>query len=279
MLSVRRRSEAPVGRPRDFLDGEIFEPQLVELYQSIPFQDYVSKDNLPIPSNQDREGYYGERHLEYWLSGLYDYLGTIGSLQNGSIKDRRLLDFGGATGRVSRHFYCQGRCTDIFLCDVNINHVDWLVEHFPEDFKVFKNTALPNLPLPDASIDLAIAFSVFTHMDFYELAWLMELRRILRPGGILYVTVHNDDTWNILPSTWVYQVLMQSREFRTRYVPGSPLTERFAVRYSEEDAYNCNTFHPNTYIRRVWGRMFSVSEILPLRHSYQSGVVLKNDLR
>ena len=36
--------------------------------------EYIQMDPYPIPAAQDREGYGGDRHLEYWLSGLSDYL-------------------------------------------------------------------------------------------------------------------------------------------------------------------------------------------------------------
>ena len=46
---------------------------------------------------------------------------------------------------------------------------------FPASFcAVFQNHSIPTLPLPDASIDLITAFSVFTHMEGMETAWLME---------------------------------------------------------------------------------------------------------
>lgn len=36
--------------------------------------EYIERDTLPIPAVANREGYHGERHYDYWLSGLKDYL-------------------------------------------------------------------------------------------------------------------------------------------------------------------------------------------------------------
>jgi SAM-dependent methyltransferase len=231
---------------------------------------------MPIPSTRDREGYYGNRHFEYWLSGLSDYLRIKDALPDMEWRRAKLLDFGGATARVSRHFYAQEQPNEITVCDVNINNVEWVLEYLPTTFGAFKNSALPTLPFPDGYFDTVMAFSVFTHIDEYELMWLYELRRILKPDGILYMSLHNDDTWRILPSTFVFNILMKSEEFRLIHPQQPDLEERLVFRYSSEEAYNCNTFHPNAYVHRVWGRLFNVLTIHPLYHGYQAAVILKN---
>jgi len=48
------------------------------------------------------------------------------------------------------------------------------------------------LPLPDATFDLALAACVFHHIAPGErLHWMRELRRVLKPGGRLFVFEHN----------------------------------------------------------------------------------------
>ena len=37
-------------------------------------KDYMVRDPFPIPVKDDRELYYEDRHYDYWLSGLKDYL-------------------------------------------------------------------------------------------------------------------------------------------------------------------------------------------------------------
>ena len=37
-------------------------------------ESYIADDPYPIPTTADREGYHGDRHYDYWLSGLKDYL-------------------------------------------------------------------------------------------------------------------------------------------------------------------------------------------------------------
>jgi len=34
---------------------------------------------------------------------------------------------------------------------------------------------------------------------------------------------------------------------------------------------------PDAYIRRIWGRVFTVADIQPIRHGFQSAVILRKD--
>ena len=65
----------------------------------------------------------------------------------------------------------------------------------PMGLRVFLNGFAPPLPLPDAHFDVVTAFSVFTHIDELDSPWLLELRRILKPGGLLDATIHDETTW------------------------------------------------------------------------------------
>jgi ubiquinone/menaquinone biosynthesis C-methylase UbiE len=277
IFSIRRSLDPPVGVPRDFLGSAVHDTHLAEIASSTLMPARIQRDTMPIPSTRDREGYYGDRHFEFWLSGMSDYLKVKESCTDIDWVGAKILDFGGATGRVARHFYAQENMGEVMVCDVNINNIDWVIENFPSGFAAFKSSPVPSLPISDNYFDLVIAFSVFTHMGEYELAWLYELRRVLKPGGVLYVSVHNDETWCMLPSTGLYSSLMTSEDFRKVYSPKSELSERHVFEYSSESAYNCHTFYPNSYIHRVWSKIFRIVHILPGHHGYQSAVVMKNE--
>jgi SAM-dependent methyltransferase len=55
-------------------------------------------------------------------------------------------------------------------------------------------TTAPHLPFEDGYFDLIYAGSVFTHIADLADAWFLELKRIVRPGGRLYITVHDKHT-------------------------------------------------------------------------------------
>jgi hypothetical protein len=110
--------EPPVGIPRDVCGGAIKDSNLVTLSRSRDVEGMLERDRMPIPSTRDREGYYGDQHFEYWLSSLNDYLKIRDALPDIEWRRAKLLDFGGATARVSRHFYAQGEASDITICDI-----------------------------------------------------------------------------------------------------------------------------------------------------------------
>ena len=51
----------------------------------------------------------------------------------------------------------------------------------------------PRLPIDDGSVDGVIAFSLFTRADRTWAGWLLELQRVLRPGGLLIAGVLGRD--------------------------------------------------------------------------------------
>jgi hypothetical protein len=70
IFSIRRPLDSPVGIAKDFVGSQIEEVSLAKLANSPTISASVERDTLPIPSTRDREGYYGDRHFEYWLSGF-----------------------------------------------------------------------------------------------------------------------------------------------------------------------------------------------------------------
>ena len=158
----------------------------------------VAKDTIPIPVPTDRENYFPGFDEKYWLFGLADYLKVMQVAAKYDVQPTSILDFGCASGRVLRHFAAQTDIKNIWGSDINRRHIRWLYEHMPMHVRPVFNHSIPSLPIPDASIDVITAFSVFTHIDTFEIHWLAELSRILSDGGICYLTVHNEATWELL---------------------------------------------------------------------------------
>jgi ubiquinone/menaquinone biosynthesis C-methylase UbiE len=148
--------------------------------------------------------------------------------------------------------------------------------------RVFQNSILPHLPLGDNSFSLVYAFSVFTHIDAFELAWLAELRRILRPGGMAYLTVHTERTWNSMtPSRGLYHDILIMKDYIAEYpvcpeMFQSPMpTERMVLSWQTATVNNAILFHSMDYIRNTWGRFLDVIDIQLEGHEYQDVVVLR----
>ncbi|MGA0605555.1 class I SAM-dependent methyltransferase [Phenylobacterium sp. VNQ135] len=104
-----------------------------------------------------------------------------------------VLDFGCGSGRIARWLAPEvtrpgGRFTGT---DLNPKLAAWCAENLPGRY--VSNGLKPPLALPDGEIDLLYAYSVFTHLrEPLARAWLAELARVLKPGGLALVTFHDE---------------------------------------------------------------------------------------
>jgi SAM-dependent methyltransferase len=155
-----------------------------------------NESDLPIPPQALWLGYAKtpERYLAVGrdsIRKMKEILEASGfSLGQGS----RVLDFGCASGIMMRWLYDFTRTGEVWGVDILGDYVVWCQQHLSPPFKFVTNTSYPHLPFEDHYFDLIYAGSVFTHISDLAEAWLLELKRILRPGGRLYVTVHDNTT-------------------------------------------------------------------------------------
>lgn len=282
LLDIRKALAPPVGTPVEFANmchkGEIAENLRVTCTPS-RIKEGLRSDSIPIPATQDREGYHGDRHFTYWLSGLHDYhrvMEAVGQLP----LNAQIVDFGGASGRVARFFSTLRPESKTIVADLNINHVDYITRYFPANTRALKLSGQPQIMLPDASCDLVYAFSVFTHIDVYEQSWLAEIRRILKPGGYAYLTIHAESMWLNIEKYFAFVPLKENALFQSLYKPGEPMPqERLVFEYCDTtNEYNCNVYHHTDYIRREWAKWLDVADILDGIHYGQSAVVLRKEM-
>ena len=253
----------PVGVIGDFMTGA----------ESVDHLRKAQNDHLPLPHGQNREGYSLNDHVRYWTTGLEDYEKVIDSLGSIAVAGGRLYDFGGSTGRVFRHFHCQTDDFEIWTSDFKLASYRWNQLYMPQDVRSFLNTFYPPLPIPDRYFDVITAFSVFTHIDELESPWLVELRRILKPGGLLYVTIHDEAFWDEMPDSVLAALQRSPSGSHLRHESPFP-GERSAFHFTEQSHYSCNVFHSRNYIQREWGRFFDVLKVTPHAHSKQCVVLL-----
>jgi SAM-dependent methyltransferase len=74
---------------------------------------------------------------------------------------------------------------ELWGCDIDAASIAWIDENLSPPVRAFVNDEQPPLPRPDDSFDLVYALSVFTHLTDTWSAWLLELHRVLVPGGVL----------------------------------------------------------------------------------------------
>jgi ubiquinone/menaquinone biosynthesis C-methylase UbiE len=270
---IQSLSDSFVGNPSyQQLERKLGAERLLEM---------IRRDSFPIPSTADREGYSPGYDLNYWLSGLEDFLKVQDFVHRFSIDQKAVLDFGCASGRLIRHFAAQTEIAEIWGSDINARHIRWLQEFLPDRVKPVFNHALPMLPLRDNSVDVITAFSVFTHIDTFETCWLAELSRILRDDGLLYVTVHDESTWELLrtqldnPDNRLIQSILKIDPSVATKI-NEPLADtRTVYRFSQSGPYRAQVFHSRNYLRNVWGRFFCIEDILPAHHNRQTVVAMR----
>lgn len=233
----------------------------------------LNVDIFPLPIPSDREGYYGNNHFSYWLSGLMDLMQINSWMNKNNIIYNSVLDLGCASGRLLRHFFNYQNIKTIG-CDINRIHIDWVSNFLPQEIVVFQNTSIPHIPLPDNSVDLITAFSIFTHIESFDTTWLMEINRILSKNGIAWITVNNDRILKDMLPTWpLYNHIKNHNMFDKN---DKILTDdRLIIRYDDKKSYSSYVFYKDSYILKSWGKILNIIDHFPAIPIFQEIYVMK----
>jgi|SRR5450759_131645 len=128
-----------IGPVNNHLNGEVHS-NIVSVFPEINIKQMISRDAYNLPATCDRELYHGDRHYDWWLSGLFDYLkikqimGKYGSpLKAGDT----FYEMGCASGRVLRHFAVQHDDLNVWGSDINNRHIEWMRLNLPENINIF----------------------------------------------------------------------------------------------------------------------------------------------
>lgn len=181
-------------------------------------------------------------------------------------RGRRVLDFGCGWGRMSRFFLRDLPGKDVWGIDVGPDMISLCQKHFRTGhFELVP--AVPPTILKEASFDVIYAYSVFSHLnEEVSLAWIKELSRLLKPGGLLLVTTQG---------RLFIDYCEQMRQKATKEIPwNATLSGIFMDRKAAFDAYDHgeflhvptgggkylpNSFYgetliPRAYVEKVWGK-------------------------
>lgn len=207
-------------------------------------------DELPLPPDVLRLLVAGTDDAEWFLGAgrlAAESLTTLLAKHDVPLDaSARVLDFGCGCGRVLRHL--RHLPAELHGCDSNPVAVEWCAEHLP--FARFSVNALESpLGHDDETFDVVYALSVFTHLPPpLQSHWMAELRRVLKPGGALVLSLHGDATVRHL-----------SRSERAEYRAG-----HLVVRGGDLAGTNhCAAFHPPAFVRGGFVRGFEVLELAP----------------
>ena len=185
-----------------------------------------------------------------------------------SFEGKTVLDFGCGAGRTLRHFLPEADTAEFWGCDIDAESIDWLESNLSPPLRVFQNGPVPPLSPLDETFDLIWAVSVFTHLAETWSSWLLELRRVLKPGGLLVATFMGEGMSDrIAGEEWAGdRVGMNVIRYGQSWDLGGPMV-----------------LHSPWWIREHWGRGFDVVDLRPTgfttRDADGHGIVLlqKND--
>ncbi len=181
-----------------------------------------------------------------------------------SFEGKRVLDFGCGIGRTLRHFLSEAESAEFWGADIDAPSIDWLQANLCPPLHAWRCANSPPLGLEPESFDLAWAISVFTHLTFNSLPWMLELHRMLKPGGLLIATYMG--RWN------------------SEFAAGEPWDEdRIGMSVVQQnpdwDSGGPAVLMSDWWVRAHWGQGFEILEIAPQIHNMSWALMRKRDVK
>lgn len=138
----------------------------------------------------DRLGYSFESQIAYWnhegATKTFTHPVNMDWLQEYLTPEARILDCGCGYGRVAAMLSQQGY--QVIGVDSAAAMIEKALRLHPT--LSFQQIAPPNVPFDDSFFDAAVLFAVLTCIpsDDDQRAVVNELHRVVRPGGLLYIS-------------------------------------------------------------------------------------------
>jgi SAM-dependent methyltransferase len=158
---------------------------------------------LPVPPARRRRAIArSSSREEFFKGGALAAAELLGALSRAGVCGtglERWLDFGCGAGRLSWILSMSGAAASLTGVDVDEAAIHWCKRNLPDGrFEVIPHD--PPTSLSADGFDVVFAASVFTHFDERrQFGWLDEIRRILRPGGILLASTHRPELVRMRP--------------------------------------------------------------------------------
>ena len=181
-----------------------------------------------------------------------------------------VLDWGCGVGRLTAHFIRQWPHARVAGNDIDAANIAWCASSLGERFTVCP--LWPPTTYDDASFDGVFGVSVMTHLPAEaQAAWLGELARILRPGGVALLTfagqcgTANGSRWR--SAAWWEEWRRTGFDAESR---DSALTGFIA-----DDDYYRQVSQSIENVRETWSGHFEIVEIVEAAFGNQDLAVLR----
>jgi SAM-dependent methyltransferase len=234
-------------------------------------------DELPVPPRGLWIG-YAETAEHYLGVGREDVDTMLEAVERAGTPRAELstvLDFGCGAGRMLR-FFPRRADSELWGVDISAGHIAWCQEHLtPMNFAT--TTTAPHLPFKDGYFDFAYCSSVFTHISDLADAWLLELRRVIRGGGHIYLTICDQHSLELLLGPW----RNAGGNLRPLIDGLIELDQRESIRSknftylsfgADPDSY---VFYDVDHLTDRWSTLFKVRSVVPEAHHFQTAILLQ----
>ena len=148
--------------------------------------------DFPVPPNSNMRRTSGATIKNYYSAALTTYSPVVTMARFYGVKfdaSTKILDFGCGAGTqlmpMTRHF----PDAQYFAVDVDPSSIEFVRKSYPK-VDAYASGFMPPLKFPDKEMDLVYSSSTFSHFDLpTQRAWLKELFRITKPGGLVLPTM------------------------------------------------------------------------------------------
>jgi SAM-dependent methyltransferase len=218
---------------------------------------------------------YADNAQDYLACGASDMAIMLTILaRHTSETPRVVLDLGCAAGRMIRHFPASAH-SELWGLDINAGLIAWCQRNL-ETINFATISTAPHLPFESGHFDLVYCGSVFTHISDMADAWLLEVRRVLKPGGIAYLTLHDKVSYDQLFTAYrddplFADFIRDTSAFEDRH----HLRDRAADVFSFGADPNSQVFYDRDYITGKWSRWMEPLSYELQAHDHQSAIVLR----
>jgi SAM-dependent methyltransferase len=225
----------------------------------------------PMPPQPLRERVSGSSDEDWFdKSGLLtvdEWSRALASLSLSFGDFQTIVDFGCGCGRALRHLRHKMKEEQRLIgLDPDKAAIDWLAENLPDVTVYTLGELPPTEAVASGAADLILSHSVFTHLpEDVQFAWLSELARILKPGGILIASIHGRKVVEEYARSLITLGMPdQSTHFSTSM--GTDHFYHVIGKNAYEDAlpsYYGAAFHDISYICNHWTKDFEVYAWFP----------------
>lgn len=232
----------------------------------------------PVPVESRVRLGYGATPEEYLATGTRD-VNRMAEVLKGCghtlAANATMLDFGCGGGRMLRHLSTVAPEGTFWGCDTESRAIAWAQAYLDPRYRLFTNLREPHLPFAAGSLDLVYAGSVFSHLHDMAEFWLLELRRIVRPGGTLYLTFQDDSSLAFIRA----QGTAGARHYYQNLFVANNAEPLFQAEYQRivigRDKYSSQVFYKTAWLQTLLQGFFSSVQLVPNGYGWQTAAVLR----